>query len=225
MLSGPAGEPSNARRLRGPRREEASLQRRASPLFRVADLCPILRSPQAQGRVVTARRCGRVRRRPLNTSSAGRGSEGRGRPASYRKSLGGASLSRGPVRHSWPRLVFLPQALGPCSALPTVHQGRVLLLFTGRRPPTASDPSQMLQCCPGGLRCAPGAATLVPSPRRARLLGGHRESWPDHTLCVKILTESTIKCVLKPKFSLCSRNKTIKASKCTSEKIVYKAMS
>ncbi|KAJ1120861.1 hypothetical protein NDU88_009010 [Pleurodeles waltl] len=143
MLSGPAGEPSNTRHPRGPRRKEARLQCRASPLFWVADLCPVLRSPQAQGRVFTACGGGRARCRPLEASSGGRGSYGRGRLASYHRTPGGASLRRGPVRHSRPRLVFLPQASGRCSALPTVRQGRALLLLTGRRPPIACDPSHI----------------------------------------------------------------------------------
>ncbi|KAJ1198042.1 hypothetical protein NDU88_001886 [Pleurodeles waltl] len=117
-----------------------------------ADLCPVLRSPQVQRRVVTARRGRRVRHRPLNASSGGCSSEGRGRKASYRESPGGASLRCGPACHLRPRLVFLPQASDPCSALPTVHQGRVPLLRSGRRPPTASGPSHMLRHCPGGLR-------------------------------------------------------------------------
>ncbi|KAJ1100033.1 hypothetical protein NDU88_005122 [Pleurodeles waltl] len=111
------------------------------------------RSPIAGGR--------QARCRPLDASSGGfRGSEGRGRRASYRRTPGGASLRRGPVRHSRPRLVFLPQASGPCSALPTVRKGRALLLLTGRRPPSASDPSHMLQRCPGGSG-APAARRLA----------------------------------------------------------------
>ncbi|KAJ1216231.1 hypothetical protein NDU88_003836 [Pleurodeles waltl] len=49
MLLGPAGEPSNTRRHRGPRRKEARLQRRASPLFRVTDLCPSSPPPKPRG--------------------------------------------------------------------------------------------------------------------------------------------------------------------------------
>ncbi|KAJ1202678.1 hypothetical protein NDU88_006475 [Pleurodeles waltl] len=116
MLLGPAGEPGNTRRPWGPRRKEALLLCQASPLFWVTDLCPVLRSPQAQGRVVTARGGRRARCRPLDASSSdGRGSEGRGRRTSYRRTPGGTSLHRGPVRHSRLRLVFLPQASGPCS--------------------------------------------------------------------------------------------------------------
>ncbi|KAJ1098097.1 hypothetical protein NDU88_003213 [Pleurodeles waltl] len=78
------------------------------------------------------------------SSGGGRGSEGRGRRASSRRTPGGAPLRRGPVRHSRPRLVLLLQASGWSSALPTV-KGRALLLITGRPPPIASDPSHVLQ--------------------------------------------------------------------------------
>ncbi|KAJ1170538.1 hypothetical protein NDU88_002413 [Pleurodeles waltl] len=171
MLLGPAGEPGNTRRPRGPRRKEARLRRRASPLFWVMDLCPVLRSPQAQGRAVTAPGGRWARWQLLDASSGGgRGSEGRGRRASYCRTPGGASLRRGPVRHSRPRLVFLPQASDPCSALPTVRKGRALLLLTGRRPPIASDPSHVLQRCPGAL-VRPRRRHPQPPARRLTELG------------------------------------------------------
>ncbi|KAJ1107588.1 hypothetical protein NDU88_004978 [Pleurodeles waltl] len=101
----------------------------------------------------------------------------KGGRASYHDFLGGASLRCGPVHHSRLQLVLLPQASGPCSALPTVQQGRALLLRPGHRPHTASSPSQMLRCCTGGLRCAPSAATLVPQPVALRRSAPRQPSW------------------------------------------------
>ncbi|KAJ1207302.1 hypothetical protein NDU88_002693 [Pleurodeles waltl] len=40
-----------------------------------------------------------------------------------------------PVRNSRPGLVLLPQASGPCSALPTVYQGGALLFAPDIGPP------------------------------------------------------------------------------------------
>ncbi|KAJ1108615.1 hypothetical protein NDU88_005991 [Pleurodeles waltl] len=194
VLSGPAGEPSNARRPRGPRRKEVRLQRRVSPQFRVADLCPVLRSPQAQGRAVTARGGRRAKCRPLDTSSGGRGSEGRVRRASYRESPGGASLRRGPVRLSRPQLVFLPQASGPCLLSPRCIRGEHFSFSPGVGPP----PPLALRTCSSvaregsGAPPAPPPSSRRPSPRRARLLGGHPGSWPDHALRREILTAGSL---------------------------------
>ncbi|KAJ1132077.1 hypothetical protein NDU88_010407 [Pleurodeles waltl] len=115
-----------------------------------ADLCPVLCSPQAQGRSVVAHGGRRARRRPLSAYASVRGSEGRGGARLLPQVFERQVPPPRPVRHLRLRLLLLPQASGPCSALPMVHQGRALLLCAGHQPPTDSDPSDVLRRCTGG---------------------------------------------------------------------------
>ncbi|KAJ1197636.1 hypothetical protein NDU88_001492 [Pleurodeles waltl] len=82
-----------------------------------------------------------------------------------------------PAHHLRPRLVLLPQASGPCSALPTVYQGGALLLCAGHGPPTDPDPPDALRRCTGGPRRTPSATTPVLRPTASRSSAPRPPSW------------------------------------------------
>ncbi|KAJ1150366.1 hypothetical protein NDU88_003160 [Pleurodeles waltl] len=201
---GPAGEPSNARRPRGPKRKEVRLQRRASPLFRVAALSPRICVPSSTP--PSPGESGHRTRGQVGEASAARrlfrGSRQRGqREARLLPRVTGrrVSLSRA-TPHSRPQLVLLPQASGLRYVLRSPHgaSGKSTSTLHRASAPSASGPSHMLRRCPGGLRCAPGAATLGPSPHGAQLRDGQPGSWPDHAplrICLILRCALSIICL------------------------------
>ncbi|KAJ1113403.1 hypothetical protein NDU88_001649 [Pleurodeles waltl] len=182
MLSDPAGEPSNARHPLGPRRKEARLQRRASPLFRVAALCPVLCSPKPrrkQAPLSGAGGRGVGRSTPPPVVAAARAEGGVPLTASLREahlSLRGQAATRGRGLCSCRR----PQVRAPLSPRCIRGERFSFSLDVGPQLPPALRTCSNVAQGGFGSPLAPPPSSRGPSPRRARLLGGHLGSWPDH---------------------------------------------
>ncbi|KAJ1180531.1 hypothetical protein NDU88_005752 [Pleurodeles waltl] len=172
MLSEPAGEPSNTRHPRGPRRKAARLHR-ASPLFWVADLCSVLRSPQAQGRAATTRGAGG---RGVGCSTPPPVVVAAARVGGGAPLIAGQSVTRGRGLCSCCR----PQVRAPLS--PRYVRGERFSFSPGVGPPSPPTLRMCYDVAQGGSGAppAPPPSTCGPSPCGARLLGGHPGSWPDH---------------------------------------------